>query len=98
MAKIERRQHTDAYKKRMVAQVLKGTRNVEEIANANELSPSMLHTWKRDPRYGGDASLYPSYKRGQVLNGIPTVEKKSNSKAAVERRWKFCPNCGERLK
>jgi len=97
MAKIERRQHTDAFKRRLVAQILKGKRNVEEIASANDLSPSMLHTWKRDPRYGGDASLFPSQKRGQVLSGIPTVEK-SNSKAAVERRWKFCPNCGERLK
>ena len=93
----ERRQHTDAYKRRLVGQVLKGARSVEEIAIANELSPSQLHSWKRDERYGGDPKKFPLRSSPRpTLDGLPL--KPNGVMRGAARSWKFCPNCGERLK
>lgn len=98
MAKAERRRHTEAFKRSIVQKVLKGTRSVVEIAEANELSPSMIHTWMRDERWGGG----PGWSgKTQILSGLPQRRLQSNGQAAPskgERRWKYCPNCGERLK
>ena len=102
MAKIERRQHTEAFKRRMVRLVLNGARNVEQIAGANKLSPSMLHTWKRDERFGGDPKLYPPHKRvtsdENLLASLPRKAKGNSLPRPTEKHWKYCPNCGERLK
>lgn len=97
MAKIERRQHSDAYKRRLVARVLKGSKSVEEISEIEGLSPSMLHNWKRDTRYGGDPGRFPSSRT--TLTRLPQKAKANGAvKATSDKRWKFCPNCGERLK
>ncbi len=100
----ERRQHTDAFKRRLVAQVIKAARSVEEIAEANELSPSQLHNWKRDERFGGDPNKFPTRASPRpTLDGIPqsvrSVARGANGAMRVATRsWKYCPNCGERLK
>ncbi len=98
MAKIERRQHSDAYKRRLVARILKGSKSVEEISEIEGLSPSMLHNWKRDTRFGGDPGRFPS--SGNALARLPQRAKANGAvKAATrEKHWKYCPNCGERLK
>ncbi|MCK5712980.1 MAG: transposase [Hyphomicrobiaceae bacterium] len=99
MAKIERRQHSDAYKRRLVARVLKGSKSVEEISEIEGLSPSMLHNWKRDARFGGDPMRFPSSRN--ALGRLPQKAAKAapnGVRATSDKRWKFCPNCGERLK
>lgn len=45
---MERKQHSPLEKSRLVLEVLKGERTINEIASENSIHPHMLTRWKRE--------------------------------------------------
>lgn len=99
MAKMQRRQFTDAYKKKMVVR-LQGGMTVQQAGEKFDMAETVLRTWSRDPRYGGHANANRRRKgtnsHSLPASGLPMKRKSpaKRAKAAVAVEWK-CPHCGE---
>lgn len=95
MAKIQRRQFTEAFKRKTVKRVHAGM-TVQDAAEKYDLAETVVRTWARDPRFGGSPDWRRRGANGAVeAMGLPTVEKQTPARAkhAVAIAWR-CPHCG----
>ena len=100
MAKIERRQFTDDFKTKAVTHIVQQVRDKKHVTIKVEaikfgVVETVLRKWVRDPRFGGDSTLFrkTNKKSKEVLTSLPTNRRGSQrAKALVAVRW-ICPHC-----
>ena len=94
----ERRKFDDTFKRRFVTKYWKGSDNgggltVDQMAAKDEIAPSVVRRWIKDPRYGGRTA---EQKGAEVLTKLPTKKRAAptpRSKPIVATAWQ-CPHCG----
>ncbi len=64
MAKAVRRQHSDAFKTKVVAEYQQGAKAIE-LQQKHKISGSMIASWRRDARFNGKGNTTTRGKQGQ---------------------------------
>ncbi len=91
----ERRDYTDAFKRKAVERILAGRISVAGYSEEKEVSPSVVMRWVRDKRWGGNPNFVGRRGNGAANGGLPTMPKTPSKRAKRPVPVTYaCPHCG----
>ena len=89
----KRKVYSTEFKTRLVLEVLKNDRTLNQIASANNITPKNLHNWKKTFLDNAEIAMEPARAVKEYKNQIKELEVKNDEyakivgKLTVERDW-----------